>query len=298
MDEAAYRAHLRRCRAAGLRVAVNMDTGYGDLLSPAERERVLGWALQEHQDERNRDRRVLPGAGPDWFVAGVLVAAGERRPLLAYARAAARATARGAVPIIFPSASLARLPDSDWIRLFREVGAAAGRFLAFELGRMFSPHGRIFSDPILHALLDLPSCLGLKHSSLRRDLEWDRLRLRNRLRPDFVIYSGNDLAADMIEYGSDYLLGLSTFAPELFAARDRAWAEGSPDYLSYRDFIQYLGWLGFRSPTPAYKHSAAIFLHRTGGLPCDATHPRAPRRDAWDRQALADAAARLAELGW
>jgi 4-hydroxy-tetrahydrodipicolinate synthase len=97
----------------------------------------------------------------------------------------------------------------------------------------------------------------------------------------------------MIEYGSDYLLGLSTFTPELFAARDRAWAEGKAEYLELRDFIQYLGWVGFRDPVPAYKHSAAIFLKLTGGLESDEPHPKAPRREEWDRALLADAARRF-----
>ena len=114
-----------------------------------------------------------------------------------------------------------------------------------------------------------------------------------QVRPDFAIYSGNDLAMDMIEYGSDYLLGLSTFAPEAFAARDRAWAANRPEYLDLRDAIQYLGWAAFRAPVPAYKHSAAIFLKLTGGLASDATHPRAPRREAWDVPLLADAARRV-----
>jgi hypothetical protein len=39
------------------------------------------------------------------------------------------------------------------------------------------------------------------------------------------IYTGNDLASDMVQYGSDYLPGLSTFAPQAFALRDRHWLE-------------------------------------------------------------------------
>jgi len=74
----------------------------------------------------------------------------------------------------------------------------------------------------------IPQCRGAKHSSLNRSLEWQRLALRNAKRPDFKIYTGNDLAIDMVMYGSDYLLGLSTFAPDLFAKRDRLWEQGSP----------------------------------------------------------------------
>ncbi|MGH9446529.1 MAG: dihydrodipicolinate synthase family protein, partial [Terriglobia bacterium] len=60
--------------------------------------------------------------------------------------------------------------------------------------------------------------------------------------------------------------------------------------------IQYLGWAGFREPVPAYKHSAAIFLKLTHGIESDEPHPRAARRDGWDRPLLADAARRVAGL--
>ena len=33
----------------------------------------------------------------------------------------------------------------------------------------------------------------------------------------------------MIEYGSDYLLGLASFAPDKFAERDRLWHTEMPD---------------------------------------------------------------------
>src|SRR5262245_1943249 len=41
IDWNAFERHLLRTCAAGLDVAVNMDTGFGDLLSPQEREAVL-----------------------------------------------------------------------------------------------------------------------------------------------------------------------------------------------------------------------------------------------------------------
>jgi hypothetical protein len=54
--------------------------------------------------------------------------------------------------------------------------------------------------------------------------------------------------------------------------------------------------VGFRAPVPAYKHSAAQYLHLTGGLESDAIHPRAPRRPDSDRILLADCARRLNAL--
>ena len=58
--------------------------------------------------------------------------------------------------------------------------------------------------------MEIPEILGIKHSSLDRLVELERLALRDVHRQDFRIYSGNDLAINMIEYGSDYLLGLAT----------------------------------------------------------------------------------------
>ena len=97
-----------------------------------------------------------------------------------------------------------------------------------------------------------------------------------------MIYTGNDLGIDMIEYGSDYLLGLATFAPEKFAERDRLWEAGDPKYYALSDALQYLGNIAFRDPVPAYKHSAATFLSLVGRIPSDLTHPRNPRRAAWE----------------
>ncbi len=280
IDEAGFRRHLRRTLHAGLRVAVNMDTGYIDLLTAEEKQRVLAWTAAVVGER-------------DWFFAGALPVESPGAAGLAYTRECAVIAEAGGVPVVFPSARTAALDEDALIQFFRVVASSVERFLAFELGPMFSPHGRMFSRRVLAALMEMPHCIGLKHSSLNRATEIARLELRDRARPDFVIYSGNDLAADMIEYGSDYLLGLSTFAPELFAARDLAWAQGNAHYLELKDFIQYLGWIGFREPVPAYKHAAAIFLKLTGGLDCDEPHPRALRREEWDRKLLADAARRL-----
>jgi 4-hydroxy-tetrahydrodipicolinate synthase len=123
--------------------------------------------------------------------------------------------------------------------------------------------------------------------------ELGRLALRDAHRPEFQIYTGNDLGINMIEYGSDYLLGLATFAPEKFAERDRLWRAGDPAYYALSDALQYLGNVAFRDPVPAYKHSAAVFLHLTGRIPTDLPHPRNPKRPTWEREILQDCARRL-----
>jgi dihydrodipicolinate synthase/N-acetylneuraminate lyase len=161
---------------------------------------------------------------------------------------------------------------------------------------MFVPFGRIFSTAFLSRLMEIDAFIGVKHSSLDRELEWERLALRDRQRPDFRIYTGNDLAIDMVFYGSDYLLGLSAFHVEAFALRDRLWAAGDAASVTVNDLLQYLGQVVFRAPVPAYKHSAAQFLHARGLIATDRPHPRNPRRPASDVPLLTDIRDRLDTL--
>jgi len=201
--------------------------------------------------------------------------------------------------------ALTSLPDQQIVDVYRGVAERVGPILGFELGRMFAPFGKIYSLELFADLLETPGLVGLKHSSLDRTLEWQRLELRDRVRPDFKLYTGNDLAIDMVIYGSDYLLGLSAFAPEAFGLRDRLWAAGDPGFFALNDVLQYLGAFAFREPVPAYKHSAAQFLQLRGKIPSAATHPRSPRRPDSDLPILAgiderlDAAmANLSSLPW
>ena len=101
------------------------------------------------------------------------------------------------------------------------------------------------------------------------------------------------MAIDMVKYGSDYLLGLSTFAPDLFARRDAMWAAGDPGFHELNDLLQYLGFFAFRPPVPAYKHSAAQFLKLRGWIESDAPHPNCLRRPESDVEVLRDIAERL-----
>lgn len=158
---------------------------------------------------------------------------------------------------------------------------------------MFAPNGEIYEEETFRRLMDIPEINGMKHSSLDRLLELERLALRGKHRPDFRIYTGNDLGINMIEYGSDYLLGLAGFAPEQFAERDRLWQVGDPDYNSLSDALQHLGNIAFREPVPAYKHSAAVFLHLMGRIPSDRTHPKNPQRPAFEAEILKDGARRF-----
>jgi dihydrodipicolinate synthase/N-acetylneuraminate lyase len=158
---------------------------------------------------------------------------------------------------------------------------------------MFAPFGRIYSSDFIRRLLEIDAFTGIKHSSLDRVTEWGRVQLRDRHRPEFRIYTGNDLAIDMVFFGSDYLLGLSACFVEAFAARDRCWAAGDARALMLNDLLQYLGQLAFRPPVPAYKHSAAQFLKLRGLIATDRAHPRSPQRPASDLALLNDIRQRL-----
>jgi dihydrodipicolinate synthase/N-acetylneuraminate lyase len=281
---------LAQTTRAGLQPAVNMDTGYVNLLTSDERAEVLRTA-----------EASLAGAP---FVAGTFLEPDSLVPLDggsvsaarlvdAYCRAADPIKAAGGTPILFQCTALTSLPDQEIVRVYRGVAERVGPVLGFELGQMFAPFGKIYSLDVFTDLLETPGLVGLKHSSLDRVQEWQRLEIRDRVRPDFKLYTGNDLAIDMVIYGSDYLLGLSAFAPEAFGLRDRLWAAGDPRFWGLNDVLQYLGAFAFRDPVPAYKHSAAQFLHLRGRIPGSATHPRSPERPASDVPILAGIAERL-----
>jgi dihydrodipicolinate synthase/N-acetylneuraminate lyase len=283
IDWAGFEAHVARTRAAGLDVAVNMDTGFGDLLAPPEREAVL-----------DATRRAL-GAGVP-FYAGAY-AHGAPDPLAAYRAAITAIERRGGRPVLVQCPAMQAMPALEKAALYAAVAAScADGALAFELSPRFAPHGEIWDDETFQRLLAIPALHGAKHSSLDRALELSRLATRDRLRPAWRVYTGNDLAIDLVANGSDYLLGLATFAPDRFAARDAALAAGDVAFLARNDDLQHLGNVGFREPIPAYKHAAALFLHITGRLASDHIHPKAARRPASDRILLYDCARRLGLL--
>jgi len=283
IDWPAVEAHVERTRAAGLTPAVNMDTGYVQLLSDADTARVLDLTAS-----------VTGGR----FVAGAYVADqhGDAFAPDAYKAAAAAIVERGGTPVIFPSHGLNALGEQEWVGALTEIGTSVDELIGFELGAMFVPYGRIFSLEAYRGLLEIPQCIGAKHSSLSRELEWQRLALRDEIRPAFKVFTGNDLAIDMVMYGSDYLLGLSTFAPEAFARRDQLWAAGDPGFYELNDLLQYLGHFTFRSPVPGYRHDAALFFVQRGWASSDATPPGAPRRPESDAAVLADILERLDHL--
>ena len=279
IDWDAFAANVGRTLDAGLAPAVNMDTGYANLISPDEKRRVLTLTR-----DCAAGRRFIAGA----FIEGQ---DGDIHDL--YAVAVDEIASYGAIPIIFQSSKLKALSDAEKIGVYARIGARCEEFLSFELGEMFLPFGEIYSLETMRELMRIPSLKGAKHSSLSRVLELQRLELRDQIRPDFKIYTGNDLAIDLVIYGSDYLLGLSAFSPEAFALRDKLWAQSDARFYELNDLLQYLGFLAFRPPVPAYKHNCAQFLDLRGRINSNLTHPEATKRPASDIAILADISSRL-----
>jgi 4-hydroxy-tetrahydrodipicolinate synthase len=276
----AFKGHLQATHRAGLVNAVNMDTGYVNYLDKEERIAVLRWT-----------REALGPEVP--FIAGAYIERQAGDVVSLYRGEMECIVEWDGTPIIFQTARLHGLPPREKVRIYREICKGFPAALGFELSPVFASNGEIFDEYTFRGLMEIPEMKGAKHSSLDRLQELERLELRDTHRPDFRIFTGNDLAIDMVEYGSDYLLGLATFAPEKFAQRDRLWAEGDPHYYAASDALQHLGNVAFRPEVPAYKHSAAIFLHLTGRIPSGRTHPFNPTRPTWETDLMRDCALRL-----
>jgi dihydrodipicolinate synthase/N-acetylneuraminate lyase len=282
---AAFQQHLIATQRAGLMNAVNMDTGYVNYLSEAEKCDVLRWT-------REALRREAPGKYPA-FVAGAYIEGQEGEVVELYRREMDRIVAHDGIPILFQTQRLHGKSAQEKADVYGAVCKGFSHVLAFELGSMFAPNNEIFDEETVRRLMEIPELKGMKHSSLDRVVELRRLALRDAQRPEFRIYTGNDLGINMIEYGSDYLLGLATFCPERFAERDRLWETGDAAYYALSDALQHLGNVAFRAPVPAYKHSAAVFLHLTGRIPTARPHAKNPTRPEWEGEMLSDCARRL-----
>jgi dihydrodipicolinate synthase/N-acetylneuraminate lyase len=279
--------NIKRTVDAGLTPAVNMDTGYTNLITAEERTRVLRLTQEVVQGKQ--------------FVAGAFIQGAEGSETAdgaksLYKKAVAEIQEFGGTPILFQCMALKNLERKELVSLYREVASECKEVLGFELGEMFAPFGTIYDLDTMRDLMEIPQLTGAKHSSLNRELEWQRLELRDAQRPDFKIYTGNDLAIDMVCYGSDYLLGLSAFCPEAFALRDRLWKENDSRFYGLNDLLQYLGFFAFRPPVPAYKHTCAQLLKLRGRIASSTPHPKAASRPESDIEILADISSRLDEM--
>jgi dihydrodipicolinate synthase/N-acetylneuraminate lyase len=275
-------ALVEACYGAGLTPAINTDTGYVDLLTDDERADALATTAGVA-----RGRRYLAGAWVD----------GRHGDLgLRYARAMEQVTRQGGTPILLPCAALTSLDDDRIADVHREATAASPGALAAELGPVITPFGRIYSLDLVQRLMDVPTLAGLHHASQSRVHEWYRLEARDARRPEFRIYTGNDLAIDMVAYGSDYLLAGAGLSVEGFRVRDQLWTAGDARVTDVNDALQYLCSLACRAPSDAARHSLARVLHARGLIASPSPHPRSPRRPTDDAPLLRDAAARLHAL--
>ena len=100
IDWRAFAAHVERTAEAGLVPAVNMDTGYGPLLEEDERERALDLAKAHAGGEFVAAAWVADGPGASFDEAG-------------YRAALDRISARGGLPIVFPSYGLTALAGAN-----------------------------------------------------------------------------------------------------------------------------------------------------------------------------------------
>ena len=284
VDWPSFRGHLKRTADAGLTPAVNMDTGYVHLLDDDTRRQVLA-----------ATRETLADGS---FVAGAFVKdrPGDAFSADDYKRQIEMIQEFGGTPVIFQSYGLIEQDGPSIVAAYGKLARSCDRFIGFELTPDLAPFGKVYNLETYAGLMSIPQCLGAKHSSFQREPEWQRLKLRDEVRPDFTVFTGNDFGIDMVMYGSDYLLGLSTFAPDLFAKRDAYWLAGDPAFYELNDLLQYLGFFAFRAPGPGYKHTAAQFLKLRGWLTTNRTHPESPERPESDIEVLEELADRLGVL--
>lgn len=265
---------VSRTARAGLTPAVNMDMGPAAVIAEDVRTEAL-----------RRAREVLRGCE---FLAGAFVAdrPGDAFPLRGYLKQIEAIDEHGGTPVMIPSYGLSRQDAEGVVNDYEAIAACCGRFFALELDEQLASRGRVYGMAIYEALLGIPQCLGAVHAAFRRRREWRRVKLRDQLRPDFLLLSGNDLALDMVTYGSDYLLGLAAFAPDWFAVRDRLWRDGDTRFYELNDRLQVLGGFAFREPLRAARHSAAQFLKLRGWIKSDCAFLDGPGRPASDVDVL------------
>ena len=178
----AFEDAVRRTEEAGLKCAVNMDTGYANYLTDEERNDVLDWT-----------RGALGDGKP--FVAGVFVEGLEGDLLDLYRRGADAIAERGGTPIVFQTTRFHDWPAPKIIELYAAICEPYESVLGFELGKMFAPNGMIYSEEVIRGLMGIPSLNGIKHSSLSRGEELKRLAFGMRSGPIFEFIPGTTWAS-------------------------------------------------------------------------------------------------------
>ena len=116
-----FQQHLAATHRAGLMNAVNMDTGYVNYLSEAEKQDVLRWT-----------REALGKDVP--FVAGAYIEGLEGEIVALYRRQIDSIISFGGTPILFQTARLKGKPGVDLAAAYQAVCRGYKEVVAFELG--------------------------------------------------------------------------------------------------------------------------------------------------------------------
>ncbi len=172
---------------AGLIPAVNMDTGYANLIDASTRVKVL-----------DRTRELSEGRK---YVAGVFVkdSPSDRLSSSVYRQGIEEISSRRGLPIIFQSFGLTGLSEQALLDAYQDLGITAQNSWPSNLERCLLPLERSTRSTLSRASWNQSLC-GAKHSSLDRLQEWERLKIRDAERPEFMVLTGNDLAIDMVFY--------------------------------------------------------------------------------------------------
>ena len=80
------------------------------------------------------------------FIAGAFFEGEKRDPATAYLAQVDIIRAHGGMPILFQCSALLQASEIQVLDVYKRVGKAGGPLLAFELGTMFAPFGRIYSE--------------------------------------------------------------------------------------------------------------------------------------------------------
>src|SRR5262245_33596171 len=151
----AFQQHLVATRESGLLNAVNMDTGYVNYLTRAEKRNVLRWT------------RAALGQDVS-FVAGAFIEHETGTDTELYRRQMDAIASVGGVPILFQTARLQGKSSAEKARVYQEASRDHPQVLAFELSPRFAANGEMFDDDLFKRILDIPAIVGMKHSSLDR----------------------------------------------------------------------------------------------------------------------------------
>ena len=191
------------------------------------------------------------------------------------------------VPVVRPQRRSTRPVGGRGLTHDRRRGRPVHRLRAGHDVRALRPDPRR-SRPT-RALMGIPTCIGAKHSSLSRELEWERLVLRDRGAPRL---HGVHRQRPRHRHG-DVRQRLPARAVHVRPRRRSPRATGCGRPATRRSTSSTTcSSTSASSPSalrcPGYRHDAAIFSGCGAGPSSDGTPPPAPRRPDSDRAVLAD----------